>query len=271
MKGLFFYLYILVLTISFPWNTSAEERIKLATTTSVENSGILYELLAPFEQKYHIKTDVISSGTGKALKLGEYGDVDAVLVHAPELEKEFMEAGFGLDREILMYNYFIIVGPGKDPAEIKKATDAVDVFKRIYTTQSIFVSRGDDSGTHNKEKELWSLASLKLGSSWYLETGQGMGTTLQVANEKNAYCLVDRGTYIVYKNKIELAPLFVEDPNLLNVYSIIAVNPNNNPHIKYKQSKLLIDWLISPQAQDIIKNYKINGERLFYSRSECGM
>lgn len=264
MKGLFFYLYILVLTISFPLNISAEERIKLATTTSVENSGILYELLAPFERRYNIKVDVISSGTGKALKLGEHGDVDAVLVHAPELEKEFMEAGFGLNREELMYNYFTIVGPEGDPADIKKAANAVDAFERIYKNQSIFVSRGDNSGTHNKEKKLWSLSNLNPDGKWYLETGQGMGATLQIADEKEAYCLVDRGTYIAYKNRIGLAPLFEKEKNLLNVYSIIAVNPNT----KYRQVKLLIDWLVSPKAQGIIQNYKINGERLFYSRSE---
>lgn len=260
MKKAILYLFILILVIYFSSKVSADERIKLATTTSVENSGILYELLAPFEREYNTKVDTISTGTGGALKLGENGDVDVVLVHAPELEKGFINAGFGNNRVELMYNYFIIVGPQTDPANIKDAANARDAFRRIYNSQSIFTSRGDNSGTHYKEKGLWNLSGLDPEGKWYLETGQGMGATLQVADEKNAYCLVDRGTYIAYRNKIDLVPLFENDPDFLNIYSVIAIN-----HYK---AKFLIDWFISPEAQDIIRNYKVNGEKLFYSRTE---
>jgi len=178
----------------------AETRIRMATTTSTENTGLLYELLPPFEKKFNIKVDVIAVGTGKALKLGENGDVDIVFVHAREAEDNFVNNGFGVNRRNVMYNDFVIIGPENDPAGIR-GNNALGSFKQIADKKWFFTSRGDDSGTHKKEMKIWELAGIKPTGKWYFETGQGMGAVLQVADEKKAYCLVDRGTYIFYEKK----------------------------------------------------------------------
>ncbi|MFQ5455332.1 MAG: substrate-binding domain-containing protein [Nitrospirota bacterium] len=249
--------YLLILTVQ------AEERVRMATTTSTENSGLLYELLPPFEKKFGVKVDVIAVGTGKALKLGENGDVDLVLVHAREAEDRFVNNGFGINRRDVMYNDFVLVGPKSDPAMIKNAAVQA-ALKKIAGEKHLFVSRGDESGTHKKEKQLWKLTGVKPSGKWHLETGQGMGATLQIADEKRAYCLVDRGTYIAYEKNVDIVILVEGDKILFNPYGIIAVNPGKHPHVNYTYSMSLIGWITSPEGQKIIGEFRKNGKQLFY-------
>lgn len=241
-----------------------KRRVKLATTTSVENSGLLDLLLPPFEKRFDVDVDVISVGTGKALALARRGDVDLVLVHAPEEEEEFVRSGFGVGRREIMYNDFILVGPMDDPARINGVDDVVEAMKRIRDQRAIFVSRGDESGTHKKELQLWRDADISPSGHWYLSTGQGMGPTLFIADQKEGYTLVDRGTYLVYRDKIDLVPLLEGDRRLLNPYGIIAVNPSLHPHTDHEMAMALIDWITSPQGQKIIGDLRKDGQRLFH-------
>ena len=238
--------------------------LKLATTTSTENSGLLAKLLPPFEEKYNIKVDVIAVGTGAAIKLGENGDVDILLVHAREAEDKFIQDGYGVNRRDVMYNDFIILGPANDPAKIKEEKSAASALVKISNQKSFFVSRGDDSGTDKKEKSLWQIANTIPDGAWYMAVGQGMGATLQIADEKEAYVLCDRGTFIAYRDKIGLIILSEGDPLLFNPYGIIAVNPERFPHVKYMEAMQMIAWVTSIEGQDIIREYKIEGEILFY-------
>jgi tungstate transport system substrate-binding protein len=207
---------------------------------------------------------VIAVGTGQALKLGENGDVDVVLVHARESEDKFVAAGHGVNRRDVMYNDFVIVGPEEDPAGIKGASDAVEALKKVASAKATFCSRGDDSGTHKKEKKLWEAAGLTPQGAWYQETGQGMGPTLTVADEKKAYCLADRGTYVAYRDKIGLKILREGDKQLLNPYGIIAVNPEKHKDVKYDEAMKLVEWVTSEEGQKIIGEYKVHGEVLFH-------
>lgn len=240
-----------------------EEHIKMSTTTSTENSGLLYALLPPFEEMFGVKVDVIAVGTGKALKLGENGDVDIVFVHARAAEDKFVADGYGVNRRDVMYNDFVIVGPESDPVGIK-GKDAAESFKAIEAKHATFASRGDDSGTHKKEKALWKEAGIEPSGTWYLETGQGMGATLTLANEKQAYTLVDRGTYIAYEDKVDLIILSEGDERLFNPYGIIAVSPAKHPHVKYLYAMALIGWITSVEGQKAIGEFKKNGKVLFY-------
>lgn len=237
--------------------------IKIATTTSTDNSGLLKILLPPFEKKYNMRVDVIAVGTGKALKLGENGDVDVVLAHDPEAEELFIDNGFGVNRRHVMYNDFVILGPGHDPAKVSGSPDIKTVFTKIYDRRSFFVSRGDFSGTHIKEKAIWQKADIKPKGKWYISAGQGMGETLQIANEKQGYVLADRGTYLTYKNKIDLKLLFEGDKFLYNPYTAIAVNPAKHRHVNYVGAMLLIGWLTSVDGQRIISDFRVRGEQLF--------
>jgi len=238
--------------------------LKLATTTSTENSGLLDKLLPPFEEKFNIKVDVIAVGTGKAITLGENGDVDILFVHAREAEDKFIQDGYGVNRRDVMYNDFIVLGPSNDPAKIKEEKSVVSAFTNIANQKNFFVSRGDDSGTDQKEKSLWRIANITPDGAWYMEAGQGMGATLQIANEKQAYVLCDRGTFIAYKNKIGLVILSEGDSLLFNPYGVIAVNPDRYSHVKYMEAMQLIAWVTSIEGQKIIREYKIEGEVLFY-------
>jgi len=238
--------------------------LKLATTTSTENSGLLEVLLPPFEEKFDVKVDVIAVGTGQAIKLGENGDVDILFVHAREAEDKFIQDGHGVNRRDVMFNDFIILGPSNDPAEIGSESSVILVFKRISDRKAYFVSRGDDSGTHKKEKDLWQNAKISPEGEWYMEIGQGMGTTLQVADERQAYVLCDRGTFLAYKHKIDLIVLFEGDPLLFNPYGIMAVNPARYPQVKYIEAMQLIAWLTSVEGQKVIEGYKKEGEILFH-------
>ena len=254
---------ILLLTFSTLSVAFGQERVKMATTTSTENSGLLDVLFPPFEKRLNAKVDVIAVGTGKALKLGENGDVDIVFVHARAAEDKFVKDGYGVNRRDVMYNDFIIIGPKDDPAGVKGMKDVAVALKQIASQKSPFASRGDDSGTHKKEKSLWKAAGMTPKGSWYMETGQGMGPTLQIADEKLAYTMTDRGTYLAYKGKIDLPILVEGDKRLFNPYGIIAVNPAKHAHANYVYAMALIGWVTSVEGQKIIANYKKFGEVLF--------
>lgn len=263
MKRLTFCIIAMILISTFC--ASAEERLKLATTTSTDNSGLLKELLPPFEKMFNMRVDVIAVGTGKALALGKNGDVDIVLVHARSAEDQFVEEGYGVNRRDVMYNDFIIIGPADDPAGIKRMKDAIAALKAIAGKEAPFASRGDDSGTHKREKILWKKAGIEPSGSWYMETGQGMGSTLQVADEKRAYTISDRGTYLAYKGKIEMGILLEGDTEkLANPYGIIAVNPAKHPHVNYVYAMALIGWVTSVGGQKIIAEFKKFEEPLFH-------
>lgn len=242
----------------------AETRLRMSTTTSTENSGLLKVLLPPFEKNCDCKVDVIAVGTGKALKIGEMGDVDVVFVHARELEDKFVANGFGVNRKDVMYNDFIIIGPQSDQAGIKGAKTASEAFSRIASKSSVFISRGDESGTHQKEKEIWKSAGIAPKGSWYVEAGQGMGEVINMATERRGYTLADRGTYIAYKKKTDLMTLFEGEKGLFNPYGVIAVNPQKHPHVKYDLAMKFIDFVTSRDGQAIIGNFKVNGEQVFF-------
>ena len=242
---------------------SGPRRIRLATTTSLDNSGLIDVLFAPLEQRYHLRVDVIAVGTGKALELGKNGDVDVVIVHDPEGEERFVKGGWGVNHRRFMHNDFLLVGPRGDPADIAKARTAAAALAAIASRRAAFVSRGDDSGTHRKERTLWRAAGLRPKGRWYLETGQGMGATLIMANEKRAYVLADRGTYLAFKDKIEIVPLCQGDPQLRNPYSIIVVDPARWKHVNYLDAMLLVSWITSRPGQRIIDRFRMGGERLF--------
>jgi tungstate transport system substrate-binding protein len=256
------WLFALLVLVAMP--AAGQEHLRLSTTTSTENSGLLAAILPSFEQRFHLKVDVIAVGSGKALKLAENGDVDVVLSHAPELEEAFMKAGFGVNRRDVMYNDFIIVGPPSDPAKLRGGTSAVDAFKRIAAAQVTFISRGDESGTHQKEKELWKAAALTPSGSWYVSTGLGMGEVLLMANERQAYTLSDRGTYLAFKQKDDLTILVEGDKALFNPYTITAVNPARYPQAKYIEAMQLIAWMTAPEGQKQIAGFTKEGQVLFH-------
>jgi tungstate transport system substrate-binding protein len=238
--------------------------IRLATTTSTENSGLLGRLLPAFEARTGIHVDVLAMGTGQALQVARNGDCDVVLVHARKAEDEFVAAGFGVDRRDVMYNDFVIVGSAEDPARVAGMSSAAEAFRRVAAARAVFCSRGDASGTHQKEKELWSAAGVMPTGAWYQETGRGMGETLIVADQKRAYALTDRGTFIAFRKKTELKVLVEGDPALANPYGIIAVNPARHRHVKYEAARKLVDWLVSPAGQRMIADFTVDGERLFF-------
>ena len=242
----------------------ASERIRMATTTSTDNSGLLEVILPSFEKMYGVTVDVIAVGTGKAIKLGESGNVDLVLVHAPAAEERFVAGGYGINRRAVMHNDFVLLGPISDPAKIKGEKDIKKAFEKIAQSGSLFVSRGDDSGTHKKEKSIWKAAGVEPDGTWYLEAGQGMGTVLQMAHEKLAYTISDRGTFLAYRQKIDLIVISEGDTNLYNPYGVIAVNPALHPQVKYVKAMTLIGWLTSPECQKMIGEFKKEGEILFH-------
>jgi tungstate transport system substrate-binding protein len=253
----------LIILIAAP--LSAEEYLRLATTTSTENSGLLAELNPVFEKKTGIKVHVIAVGTGKALRLGRDGDVDLVMVHAPAAEMAFVEQGSGIERQPLMHNDFVILGSPDDPAGISEASTVAEAFRRIQKTGSTFVSRGDDSGTHKKEKQLWALVGSEDPSGeWYLAVGQGMGQVLRIADEKLAYTLSDRGTYLAFSDKLLLQVLFENADELINPYHVILVNPEKHPHTKTNLARKYVAFITGPEGQALIRDFKVNGKQLFH-------
>jgi tungstate transport system substrate-binding protein len=256
---------LLTCLILFSRPVIAEQvRLKMATTTSTENSGLLAILNPPFEEKHGIKLDVISVGTGKAIRLGKNGDVDLIFVHATEAEKKIVEGGSGIEREPVMHNDFVIVGPVDDPAGIKQAKNINEAMTRLLQAKSIFVSRGDDSGTHKKEKSLWRMVGSEPAGDRYLAVGQGMGVVLRIADDKEAYTLTDRGTYLAYKDKMKLRIVFENDAALFNPYHVIMVNPVKHPHTKIDLARKYSAFIRSEAGQALIRNFKAHGEVLFH-------
>jgi tungstate transport system substrate-binding protein len=243
---------------------AAQEFITVASTTSTENSGLFGHILPIFQEKTGIEVRVVAQGTGQALETGRRGDADVVFVHARAAEDAFVAEGWGVERHDVMYNDFVIVGPGDDPAGVKGAGGAAAAMAAIAEAEAAFASRGDDSGTHQAEKALWAAAGITPEGDWYRETGSGMGATLNTAAELPAYALTDRGTWISFQNRGDLTVLFEGDPALHNPYGVILVNPEKHPTVKAEQGRAFIDWLVSAEGQDAIASFKIDGEQLFF-------
>ncbi len=259
----------LVLAISvlvFGTAVAPAAEIICASTTSTENSGLFGYILPIFEKKTGIKVKVVARGTGAAIEMGKRGDADVAFVHAKEQELKAVQEGYFVDRHDVMYNDFVIIGPSNDPAKIKGMKSATDAFKKI-SEGSLFVSRGDKSGTNTKELAIWKKAGIEpKGQKWYLEVGQGMEKTQRIANEKRAYTLTDRGTWLATKDKdkLEMTVVLEGDPILFNQYGVMAVNPEKHKHVKYKEAMEFINWLISKEGQQTIASFKDkNGNALF--------
>jgi tungstate transport system substrate-binding protein len=291
-KGLLWLCLTMVWAMSVPGLGNAQDKIlKMSTTTSTENSGLLDVLLPEFTKETGIQVKVFPKGTGAAIKDGMDGNVDVILVHAKALEEKFVADGYGAYRLAVMHNDFVILGPKKDPAGIKGTKDAAKAMEKIAKAKAPFVSRGDDSGTHIKEQELWGATGLPLKTEtteiviggkkkgvtfrypggigqWYYSIGQGMGKTLTFAEEKQAYTLSDRGTYLKYKygrkEGLGLDILCEGDPRLFNPYGVIPVNPKKFPYVKFEYAETFAKWLVSPKAQALIANYKIQGRQAFF-------
>lgn len=238
--------------------------IRLATTTSTENSGLLDVLLPEFRRRTGIEVQVMPMGTGRALKTGSDGNCDVVLVHAPQAEEKFVADGWGVRRRQVMYNDFVLLGPASDAAGIQAAASAPEALKRIAAAGAVFVSRGDNSGTHKKEQALWAAAGVAPSGRWYRSVGKGMGETLTMADQMGAYTLADRGTFIKFRKKISLAVLVEGDKALHNPYGVIAVNPAKHPHVKYDEALKFIEFLTSDEGRRLIGGYKLDGEVLFH-------
>jgi tungstate transport system substrate-binding protein len=282
---------ILAVTVGLGTANAQEKILKMSTTTSTENSGLLNVLLPEFTKETGIQVKVFPKGTGAAIKDGMDGNVDVILVHAKALEEKFVAEGYGAYRLAVMHNDFIILGPKKDPAGIKGMKNAAQALEKIAKAKAPFVSRGDDSGTHIKEQELWRATGIPLQTqtteiviggkkkgltfqypggigAWYYSIGQGMGKTLTFAEEKQAYTLSDRGTYLEYKygrkEGLDLDILCEGDPRLFNPYGVIPVNPKKYPYVKFEYADKFAKWLVSPTAQALIANYKIEGRQAFF-------
>ncbi len=253
----------LVLSIPTIASINSTSMLRLATTTSTDNSGLLDYLLPEFRKDTGIEVQTIAVGTGKALRLGREGDVDVVLVHAKNAEQAFIDGGFGVERFDVMYNDFVLVGPLDDPAKISSSHSVIEVLQKIRDTKSAFVSRGDDSGTHKKELSLWKSVNYSPQGDWYKSVGQGMGKVIQITNEMGAYTMTDRGTWLAYLSRSNLALLYQGDPPLFNPYGIIAVNPKKHSHVNYAAAESLINWLTSDKGQHLIGEFKVKGEQLF--------
>ena len=293
MKKRYLFVFAVIFTICLIFGNSAiaADVIKMSTTTSTENSGLLDVLLPEFTKDTGIEIKVFAKGTGAAIKDGMDGNVDIIFVHALEREKKFVSDGYGAYRYGVMHNDFVILGPANDPAGIKGMKDAGKALKKIADAKATFISRGDDSGTHTKEQELWGLSGIALQTEtvktvndgktstrsfkhpgglgqWYMSIGQGMGKTLTYADEKQGYTLADRGTYLNYKygrkEGLDLEILCEGDPNLFNPYGIIPVNPKKYPHVKFDQADKFAKWLISEKVQAMIADYKIQGKQAFF-------
>ena len=240
--------------------------LKLATTTSTENTGLLEYLLPAFEKKYNAKVNVIAVGTGKAMEIARDGNVDALLVHDKKSELEFVAQGWGLARREVMYNDFLIVGPRTDPAGIAHAPEVIPALARLAQAGAAFVSRGDDSGTHKAELRMWESAGVQPSGAWYREVGQGMEKTLRMADDLDAYTLCDRGTWLAVRNTLGLIPIVEGDPILFNLYGVMAVNPDKHTGVSINRdlAEKFVAWITSPEGRELIAGFKIDGEELFH-------
>jgi tungstate transport system substrate-binding protein len=255
---------LIATVLPLPAQSPANQRVKLATTTSTEQSGLLGAILPVFERESGYRVDVIAVGTGASLKIAEKGDCDVVLVHARSLEDAFMASGFGAERKDVMYNDFIVLGPAADPAGVGGAASAADAFARIARSQAAFVSRGDNSGTHVKEREVWKAAGVTPAGAWYKEAGQGMSQVITMSEQMGAYTLADRGTWLAIKDRSRLKILAQGDKVLFNPYGIITVSPARWPSTNLAGARALMDWMTGPRGRELISAYKIGGEQCFY-------
>jgi len=262
-------LFIVISIQLLPSKSYAKTRIRCASTTSTQHSGLFDYILPIFEKKTGIKVDIVAVGTGAAIEIGKRGDADVVFVHAKEQEIKAVEEGYFINRHDVMYNDFVVIGPSNDPAKIKirsmKSTS--EVFRKIAESSAFFISRNDNSGTHTKELSLWKKTGIKpKGQRWYLEVGQGMEKTQRIANEKYAYTLTDRGTWLATKDKdrLEMVIVLEGDPILFNQYGVMAVNPQRHKHVKYKEAMEFVNWIISREGQNAIASFKDkHGNQLF--------
>ena len=268
------WIWIVYLTFAIGLDTvtADEGQLLLQSTTSTVNSGLLDAILPRFTEQTGVEVRVVSSGTGQALGNARNGDADLVLVHAKRDEEKFVAEGYGLERFDLMYNDFVMVGPPDDPAELQQAQSAAQAMSKIAAAGANFVSRGDESGTHRKEMHLWELTNRDLSrisqQPWYLESGTGMGATLNIAINKRAYTLTDRGTWIRFGNKSDFEILFKGGEELLNPYGLILVNPKKHPHVNVVDGQALIDWLIGEEGQQWINSYRVDGKQLFFANAK---
>jgi tungstate transport system substrate-binding protein len=258
-----------------PGSSDSEKTLSLATTTSTHNSGLLDEILPNFEDEYDAVVKVTPVGTGQALELGRRGDVDILLVHAPSSEQEFVDEGYGTKRYLVCYNHFVLVGPQDDPAGIAPASNVSEALQLICESESKFATRGDESGTHKKEKKLWEMAGYDysedidlLDNDWYLSVSAGMGDTLMRAYELQTYTLSDEGTYWAYQGNMDLEIKLKDDPNLLNQYSVIPVDPEKHDHVKYELSMDFVEWITSERVQNMIADFEANGHKLFVPNAD---
>jgi len=252
--------------LAIPAPVPAAQAVILSTTTSTQDSGLLDLLVPLFQKRTGYTVKAISVGTGQALALAARGEADVCLVHAPDAEKKYVSEGLLLNRRLVMHNDFLIVGPAGDPARIKGLASAADALRRLAEAKITFVSRGDNSGTHQLEKKLWKEAELDPSGAWYLQAGQGMGATLVIAWEKQAYSLTDRGTFLAFKKRVQLVPLVEKDRILLNIYSVLEPDPTKFPRINVAGGKAFADFMVSKEAQDIIRTFGTEkfGEPLFF-------
>jgi tungstate transport system substrate-binding protein len=256
-----------LIALAFASTALAQRFITVASTTSTEQSGLFRHILPIFERASGIEVRVVALGTGQALDLARRGDADVVFVHAKAAEERFLNEGHGVRRFPVMYNDFVIVGPKSDPAGIAGGGDTLEAFRKIKNAGAVFVSRGDRSGTHIAEIDFWTMAGIDIEKEkgpWYRETGQGMGPALNTAASMNAYVLTDRGTWLAFRNRGELAILVEGDKRLMNQYGVMLVNPAKHPSVKRAEGQAFIDWLVSPAGQAAIADYKIGGEQLFF-------
>ena len=258
-------LIVAILTVAGPGLALSQSSVViLSTTTSTQDSGLLDVIVPMFEKKSGLTVKTISVGTGQALALAARGEADVTLAHAPSVEKKYVDEGKMRNRRLVMYNDFVIIGPADDPAKIK-GLPAADALKRIAESQARFVSRGDKSGTHVLEQALWKQAAVEPKASWYIESGQGMGATLGIANDRLAYTLADRGTWLAFQKRISLPILVERDRPLLNVYSVMEVNPANGPRVNAGGGKAFADFMLLPETQSVIKTFGVDkyGQPLF--------
>jgi len=262
----------LALILCSSFSIEAQQRfITVASTTSTEQSGLFKHLLPIFEQKTGIQVRVVALGTGQSLDMGKRGDADVVFVHAKPLEEKFVAEGYGVKRFEVMYNDFVLVGPKSDPAKVGGTRDIVAALQKIKAAQAPFTSRGDKSGTHFAELQLWKLAGVDIAKDkgpWYRDTGSGMGPTLNTAAGMNAYALTDRGTWLSFKNRADLVIAVEGDQRLFNQYGVMLVNPAKHPHVKKEMGQAFVDWVISPEGRKAIADYKIGGEQLFFPNAK---
>lgn len=255
----------------FTSHAIAGDSIILQSTTSTANSGLYDYVLPKFQEKSGVQVNVVAVGTGQAIKNAKNGDGDVLLVHAKPAEEKFVAEGYGVERFDVMYNDFIIVGPPSDPAKISGSNNAVESLKKIAAAEAKFASRGDNSGTHKKEKRLWKAAEIDqtaASGTWYRETGSGMGATLNAAVGMGAYAMTDRGTWISFKNKGDYKIVVEGDDNLFNQYGIMLVNPEKHAKVKAKAGQAFINWILSKEGQDAIASYKLGGEQLFFPNAK---